>query len=92
MTDDLRDEPIDCGAEHLPGCYNPWHDRTWCLCGKATWPGQVGTWHNLPVHRTTPGPYGRPGYEVIGWRVDFLHATTCTETGGPHLCGIAVTA
>lgn len=28
---------------HPPATYNPWMDRTWCLCGRKTYPGDHAT-------------------------------------------------
>jgi hypothetical protein len=83
----LRPDPLVCGDEHLPGCFNPWHDLTWCICGQTTWPGQVGTWHSRPVHEpaagSDPRPWtignGAPGLRdqqgaFLGWDVYFLPA------------------
>lgn len=28
---------------HPPATYNPWMDRTWCLCGSKTYPGDHAT-------------------------------------------------
>jgi len=35
-----RKNPTQCADSGHPGAsYNPWHDKTWCLCGAVTYPG-----------------------------------------------------
>lgn len=62
-------ERLTCGTVHLPGCHNPWHRRTWCICGDQTWPGQVGTWQ----------PYLDDGE----WGAYYLHAPRCVDRAVP---------
>ena len=35
----------ECAEVHVPGCYNPWLDQTWCLCGDHQWIGSVPVLH-----------------------------------------------
>lgn len=43
-------------GDHLPVTYNPWLDRTFCLCGVARYPGNLIVWdHTGPAFpRSTP--------------------------------------
>lgn len=39
-----RKRPDLCADHGHPGCtYNVWLDRTWCLCGEFTYPGDQFT-------------------------------------------------
>lgn len=69
MTGEFAPSVPECGAVHVGGCYNPWADRTWCLCGAVTWPGKVETTHWRPVY-SSPGRDG----QVIGYEVYTLPA------------------
>lgn len=77
------------GVDHLPGCYNPWLNRTYCLCGGHSWPRCVGEWKNRPLYEVTYSATGRPVGHIVGWDVYFMHAPTCTNESEPHLCGIS---
>lgn len=61
----LRPERHACGEVHLPNCYNPHSDDTYCVCGKVRWPGRVGTWHSRK--------------RADGWDTYFLHADHCPD-------------
>ena len=76
-----------CGAEHLPGCYNPASRDTYCICGQRRWPGEVGTWHSRALYELKQGEALRPESVIVGWDVYFLHATGCPDRDGePHIC------
>ena len=47
---------------HPPATYNPWLDRTWCLCGSRTYPGDHST-----LIATGSGPLTEPNPEHIRW-------------------------
>jgi len=85
---EYRTHRLICGAEHLPGCWNPNLGVTACICGTAWWAGQVGTWHSIP--RRAPEPalpllgigIGAPGAspvetEFYGWDTYFIHTSGC---------------
>lgn len=39
-----RTRPELCAQHGHPGVtWNPWEDRTWCLCGKHTYKGRAAT-------------------------------------------------
>lgn len=49
---------------HPPVTYNPWCDRTWCLCGQKTYAGDVTSRPHLACcggALTTPIPENREG-------------------------------
>jgi hypothetical protein len=77
----LHETRLTCGSRHLPGCYNPGTQETYCICGKKRWAGQVGTWHSRQRREPTTYPEtGRPNEDaVIGWDTYFLHAADCPE-------------
>ena len=54
----LRPDRLTCeeAGYHLPGCFNPWLDQTWCICGAEQWPGQTGEWHSVERFRLLPWP------------------------------------
>jgi hypothetical protein len=85
---------LTCGAEHLPGCYNPGLYVTACRCGAAWWVGRVGVWISSPAHAPdAPAPslgigIGAPGLrlptpEFYGWDTYYLHADACAERDEP---------
>jgi hypothetical protein len=91
-----RDVRLTCGEEHLPGCYNPNCDQTWCMCGEVQWPGDVGLW-------TSTSRYGpdlaRPSLgigvgavglkseaEFLGWDTFFMHAQHCPRRRQVEAC------
>lgn len=79
MIGELLAERLSCGDEHLPGCYNPNSQDTYCICGAVQWPGQVGTWHSRMV-RPPAAPDAKrsdPEPKVVGWDTYFLHAPDC---------------
>lgn len=92
----LAPERLTCAEHHLPGCYNPWQDRTWCICGATTWAGEVGVWINHDVRTVPPMPehagrgmgLGAVGLAdkavLLGWRVYFLHASGCPARDEAH--------
>lgn len=42
--DARRTAPERCAGRGHPGVtHNPWHDRTWCLCGLHTYKGRPST-------------------------------------------------
>jgi len=101
----LAPERLTCTERHLPGCYNTWQDRTWCLCGATTWAGDVGVWINHDVRTVAPmpehagrgmglGAVGLADQSVhLGWRIYFLHATGCPDRDETHdLCRPRVSA
>lgn len=67
MIGELRPAKHQCTEEvHLPNCFNPWSDDTYCVCGDVRWPGQVGTWHSNHLG---------DGH----WDTYFLHADGCPD-------------
>ncbi len=41
----IRMRPDLCAEHGHPGVtYNPWHDKTWCLCGEVVVNGNHDTW------------------------------------------------
>lgn len=90
-------ERLACGTEHLPGCYNPNCDQTWCICGQVQWPGQVGTWHSVPRYAPAPpmpslgigvGAVGmkEPETEFFGWDTYYFHAPQCARRSNGEPC------
>lgn len=54
QPDTWRTCPEKCADHGHPGVtYNPWADRTWCLCGQVTRDGHHVA---LPKPTTPPGP------------------------------------
>lgn len=44
-----RLRPDLCAEHDHPGVtFNPWHDKTWCLCGEVIRDGDVATWAAHP--------------------------------------------
>ena len=97
-------ERVACGDRHLPGCYNPNIQQTWCVCGEQRWEGFVGTWHSIARHEPAPaapllgigvGAVGmrEPERKLIGWDTYFIHANECPARLEPddedHICGEA---
>ncbi|MGW8565699.1 hypothetical protein [Isoptericola sp. NPDC055881] len=87
------DQRLTCEAagQHIPGCYNPLHDSTACVCGEVWWRGNAGGWHS---HRNDlvvgEGAGGRPIYEPGPWKHYFLHGPFCDRSdispGFDHRC------
>lgn len=75
----LRDTRLTCAEAgyHLPGCYSPPLDHTWCICGDEQWAGNTGVWQC--VEKVRPASVeiprgvgmGATGYVhpvgVVGW-------------------------
>lgn len=84
-----RDERLTCGFAHLPGCYAPSLNETFCLCGEWRWTGQVGAWKSVerraygddiaPARGIGLCGVGHPGqaYVSLGWDTYFMHAPQC---------------
>lgn len=86
IVGELRPVRLTCTDQHLPGCFNPWFELTWCICGHATWPGHVGVWHSMAVTErasTSDSPWRAPAPTVLGWDTYFRHAPHCTDRDRP---------
>lgn len=49
---------------HPPVTYNPWTDRSWCLCGRKTYPGQCESRIHLAC---CDGALTEPSPAYIAW-------------------------
>lgn len=71
-----RDSRLTCeeAGYHLPGCYNPWMESTFCICGEQRWPGDTGQWHSVRRFRVKlSGEYVvHVSYETLWWDVYYL--------------------
>ena len=63
---------LTCADAHLPATYNPWADKTWCLCGKVTWPGERCAWKSVSRYQ-----WDGVKYVVTGWDTYQLHLKNC---------------
>jgi hypothetical protein len=83
----LLPERATCGETHLPGCYNPHVDETFCICGTQRWPGRVGVVISTPRHELDTGR--------LGWDTYQLHVDGCPlrdDVDGHlswHVCEVA---
>ena len=88
MIGTLLPDRMTCGTVHLPGCYNPHSDDTYCICGAQRWPGRVGVIISAPRHEPAPAPppggiglggvgYREPPRMMLGWDTYQLHADHC---------------
>lgn len=88
----LMSERLTCGPDHLPGCYNPNSQDTYCICGEQRWQGQVGTWHSRMIRpqRAPDAKRHEPEPAITGWDTYFLHRLDCPENNAPgepgHIC------
>ena len=91
--DHAADGRLTCetAGRHVPGCHNPQHGLTACICGAMWWRGEVGTWHinwAYPVKGTTVAGNVIRTPEPNG--AYFMHAAGCSSVdpspGFEHLC------
>ena len=79
-------------ARHEGRTYNPWSDETWCLCGRAAWPGNVARWYTAyeraEVDSGRPDAVGRQARTYLNQAHGHLMAelsTVPSESGDQYV-------